>query len=126
MRYNCTLLKDIPEYPAGTTFTAEKIFLVYEWRYLCKFPGDAYKKQVFSNSIIDNPVWVRKEVDEACLTELKCSGCGSTKMELVLRPAPRRQEGRCLVYCKKLVGVCPCGCENELIEFDTHSEFEDN
>ena len=130
MTYICTLLKDLPEYPAGTTFTAKKVPRIGEsksrakFSYLCKFDGDVYGRRVFSDSVMDNPVWVRKKIDENCLTELKCKFCDSTKMELSFVDIPCTHYGDIVYFRKKIVGTCACGQENELVsEFVTHSEI---
>ena len=135
MKYRCTLLKDLPEYPAGTTFTAEKVLFdthskSTQFTYLCTFQGETHGNFVFSDTLLNNPIWVRKEIDESCLTELKCDACGGTKMAVVLLEIPhtkdRAEDNNSVLvhHRKKLVGTCICGHENELVsEFVTHTDF---
>lgn len=111
MRYICTLLKDLPEVPTGTVF---------------RVLGENGKITIIDRvsvptSIINNSEWVKKDLDETCLTELKCKSCGNTKMLLEARKANYDYDDGVYFYKMKLVGVCPCGCENEFITFTTHT-----
>lgn len=124
MLYNCTVLKDLPECPAGTRFKMQP----FRWNvkdnftYTYQFPGDkeaSSQNARISRSVVDNPTWVRKEIDESCLTELKCEACGGTRMLLnvVPAPVPRRYRHDTYYYRDRLVGECPCGHTNEIVEF---------
>ena len=92
MRYNLILLKDTPEWPAGTVFKQNGT-VMHGWafwetegpyydiavpdgrgRYVCKNPSK-YPYGCF----LDDPSWVRREIDENYITDLKCPVCGSTQ-----------------------------------------------
>ena len=113
MRYNCTLLKDLPGYPAGTTF--RMLEENGKWHVL--------ESGLFiPSTALNSPEWVKKEIDETCLTELKCKSCGSTKMLLEGRYAGYDYDDDVYMYKIKFVGVCTCGCENEFAKFTRHTE----
>lgn len=86
MRYRLILLKDLPEYPAGTIFKlyelrerrghSTKPGLVYDVGIL---RGDEYVTRTFEQDFIDNPTWFRKEIDPDLLCDLKCPKCGRTQ-----------------------------------------------
>lgn len=121
MDYNCTLLKELPDYPVGTTFKVRvkdnKTII------LNSFKDQLNKRAVYiAESVINNPDWVKKELDETCLTELKCKSCGSAKMLLEARHAPYKYDDGVYFYRMKVIGICTCGYENEFIEFTTHTK----
>ena len=129
MTYNCILLKELPNYNVGTEFKIKE----FEWcnriEYYCEFPEDvaagrgmSYPNYRISRKVIDNPKWVKKEIDEDCLTELKCKKCGSTKMLLEAIHAPYDYDDGVYFYRMKVIGKCTCGCVNEFIEFTTHTK----
>ena len=72
--------------------------------------------------VINNPKWVRKELDENCLDEIKCKECGNTKLLLQALDTNHDYDSGVYYYRMKLVGVCPCGCENEFLIFTTHTK----
>lgn len=127
MTYVCTLLKELPDYPVGTQFIIMEGDKENSHGYYCKFPGDRYmlwENYKIPKSAIDNPEWVKKTVDESCLTELKCSNCGSTKLLLQTYHAPSSYDDGVRYYKMGIRGVCPCGNVNEYINFVTHTTVE--
>jgi len=86
MRYQFTLLKDLPEYPAGTVFGCYGISYRFDER--CK-RGPYY--EVYGPSkcdgirleevggVFDNPEWYKREPDFKSLLDLECPVCGETR-----------------------------------------------
>lgn len=90
MYYTFTLLKDIPQYPAGTVFQCEGINYPPNRKLEHKTPHykmiDPRKKCIVSipvGSVLDDPEWFKKEVDYTKLFDFKCPICGETKGILV-------------------------------------------
>lgn len=127
MKYNCTLLKDLPQYDAGTKFTIQEFEWCNRLEYYCQFPEDiendrmSYPNYRIPRSVIDNPVWVKKEPDEECFTELKCRKCGGTKMLLQVPTTKYDYDDGVYYYKRKLIGICKCGHINEFLTFKTHT-----
>jgi len=68
MVYKCTLLKDTLLFPAGTVFTAKERGQYYE----------CYEHNCLA-FLVDDPVWVKREVYLEKSQDLKCPECGETK-----------------------------------------------
>lgn len=89
MRYKLTLLKDLPDYPAGTVFyytdDRRKVWDAFE---RMKFIGTSRDHMTtafpFNPELIDNPVWIRKEPDVQELLDLRCPICGETRGRLAV------------------------------------------
>ena len=83
MQYKYTLLKDFLTYPAGTIFIVRGVEEnKYYDTWLLQDDGCIIKlnyKLFPINSFLDNPEWVKKELDEDNLIDLKCPKCGATK-----------------------------------------------
>lgn len=83
MRYKFTLLKDLPDCPAGTEFHCcglERDSWNGELLYDVHFGVEAclgLNKNV--GGVLDNPAWFRKEIDEERLNDLACPECGHTR-----------------------------------------------
>jgi hypothetical protein len=126
MTYDCTLLKELPDYPIGTKFTIVKHTDREE--YYCQFPDDNgcyYANYKIPKKCIDDPKWVKKCVKESCLTDIKCKECGGTKFSIEIYDLPSYQDDGVRYYKKGIRGVCPCGCINEIIRsFTSHSKVE--
>ena len=90
MRQRLTLLKDLPDYPAGTVFYIEGV----KGSHACK-DGPFYEVSVPSGqpgrrdlqylrvggSIIDDPSWFKREADVENAVDLRCPLCGETRGE---------------------------------------------
>lgn len=88
MIYALTLLKDLPEYPAGTIFKLYGMRMpdglrkkpFYEVGVPNKYwPGHMDVKYYSVGSFIDDPKWFKKEIDTDYLVDLKCPKCGKTE-----------------------------------------------
>lgn len=88
MIYKCTLIKDTPQFPAGTVFTAEDSEGFRGRRYEC------YKHDSLA-SLVDDPKWVKKEVFVEKAKDLRCPQCGETRgfMSVVAYLEGDRYEG---------------------------------
>lgn len=125
MTYKCILLKDLPDFDAGTEFYIKKLDSRDD-EYYCKFPNEnSYLKYNYQipKEVIDNPIWVKKELDENCLTELKCS-CGNTNLFIEPREEPSEWDDDIRYFYMSIYSICPkCGRENHIIKFKTHYSF---
>lgn len=77
MRYKLTLLKDLPEYEAGTEFS-----LVQSWEYDEEYlylRSNGERVFGISEKTLNNPAWFKKEIDTERLADLACPVCGSTR-----------------------------------------------
>ena len=92
MRQKLTLLKDLPDYPAGTVFYIKDIRRSYACEdgpfYEVSVPDEIpnsgrriLKYYRVGNSIIDDPTWFRREIDHEHLVNLRCPLCGETHGE---------------------------------------------
>lgn len=106
MYYILTLLKDLPKYPKGTKFDlSERVRLcgynsdvIKRKDYFMRIyiPNGVDNKQIralerenedyeyierllIPLEVINNPEWVKKEVNRARYTDIKCPKCGTTK-----------------------------------------------
>lgn len=88
MNYKLTLLKDLPNYPAGTQFyyrlTHAYSFFRDELIGMESYMGLTNNKYLNAGTlipeeIIDNPEWVKKEIDYSTSLDLKCPICGETR-----------------------------------------------
>ena len=72
MIYKCTLLKELPDYPIGTVFKAKQGH---------DFGVDYYECYNYNalRNLVDNPTWVKKEIDFDSCKDLKCPECGGTR-----------------------------------------------
>lgn len=93
MRYNLTLKKDLPDFPAGTVFKLYKIvtkeerdgsfgnFVTRRYNQIgtpnCHGGYDIIERPV--GDFVDDPSWFEKTVDNKFLSDLKCPKCGETK-----------------------------------------------
>lgn len=97
MRYILTLLKDLPDYPAGTKFIyiADKRHYDYKSddftsmecvdlldNYLQNDRKYIYRRFVIPEKIINNPDWIKKEIAYFELLDIKCPICGETRGKL--------------------------------------------
>ena len=86
MKYKLTLLKDLPRYPAGTVFSYEEGYyrgcggsgLVYN-RFCCVYGGTPQYPLCIPEEIINNPEWIKKEIDFTGCIDIKCPVCGETR-----------------------------------------------
>lgn len=84
MRYLCTLLKDMPCRPIGTTFKVlwhtEGVTPSYISSGLSTMKEFERCRDLFY--LIDNTEWIKKEVDVETALNLACSICGETRVFL--------------------------------------------
>ena len=88
MNYKLTLLKDLPDYPAGTQFRysrsyrhstdCEDLYGPIEFMGLLT-DKHMYNRMLIPENIIDDPEWIRKDVDHTKSIDLKCPVCGETR-----------------------------------------------
>ena len=90
MRQKLTLLKDLPDYPAGTVFYIVNVLKSYACKdgpfYEVSVPSGQFDRrdlQYFrvGNSIIDDPAWFKRETDIENAVDLRCPLCGETRGE---------------------------------------------
>lgn len=94
MRYILTLLKDLPDYPAGTQFkysygydrgTINRGHLMDPQPYMGLINDDnLYNVMLIPKKIIDNPEWVKKEIDYSKSMDLRCPVCGETRGNIIV------------------------------------------
>lgn len=92
MKYNLILLKDTPDWSAGTVFKQNGT-VAHGWS-ICEAKGGPFydiavpegKGYVCEDPakypygcFLDDPSWVRREIDENRIHNLKCPACGSTQ-----------------------------------------------
>lgn len=128
MVYDCTLLKDLPDYDAGTKFLIQEFEHCGRLEYYCRFPDDENNRMPYPNyriprKVIDDPKWVKKKLNKDCLTDTRCRVCGSTSLRMRAKSATNDYDDGVLYYKMKVVGICPCGYENEFITFVTHTKL---
>ncbi len=88
MRYKLTLLKDLPDYPAGTVFKYRNGLINCLGSFKKEeFMGVAGSDSLtgglcFPRKILDDPTWIKKEIDYDSLKDLKCPICGETRGEM--------------------------------------------
>ena len=88
MRYKLTLLKDLPNFPKGTVFkySVGKKMLLSSFRkqqFLGLYDSDRLTwPPIIPENIINDPEWIKKEVDYDSLIDLKCNVCGETRGEI--------------------------------------------
>ena len=116
MKYKCTLLKELPDYSIGTTFDffSNEINSVYS--------GDLFIGDLLC--LVDKPNWIKKEVDYACLTEIKCEKCGNTKLYLHLVDGGSKYDCDVTTYFTDLYGECPCGNDNFIFKIPTRKKID--
>lgn len=136
MYYKLTLLKDLPKYPSGTQFDlsesirlcGKKSDVIKRKEYYMRLyiPHDTDYKQVcalenknkdymFLNrlliplDVINNSEWVKKEVNYARYTDLRCPICGSTKhlIHVIAYEAGNRDDG--YYNTADITLECSCG-----------------
>lgn len=92
MFYKLTLLKDLPGYPAGTQFS----FRHGRYQYVTEHGletninakmglyGSNKMKSLFPipEEIIDDPEWIKIEVDYSKIIDLACPECGETRADM--------------------------------------------
>lgn len=84
MYYKYTLLKDLPEAKAGTSWTFDEPPEELKKEYRNKLDDETInlraENQSFSLSTktLKNPEWFKKELAEDSLVEIKCPICGET------------------------------------------------
>ena len=90
MYYTFTLLKNLPQHPAGTVFQCEGISYPPNRKLERKIPHykivDPHKKCIIAIPVggaLDDPEWFKKEVDFAKVFDFKCPICGETRGILV-------------------------------------------
>ena len=89
MKYKLTLLKDLPDYPKGTVFDYEEGYyrgcggsgLIYN-KFCCVEGGNLQYPLCIPEKIIDDNEWIKKELNYAKLTDVKCPICGETRGEI--------------------------------------------
>lgn len=92
MFYKLTLLKDLPGIPAGTQFSYRHGYYHIEQKHFSKLRfqdrmciyGSDKMSMLFPlpEEIIDDPEWIKKEVDHDKLVDLACPVCGETKVDM--------------------------------------------
>jgi hypothetical protein len=129
MVYDCTLLKDLPEYAAGTKFLIQEFEHCGKVEYYCRFPEDeendsmSFPNYRIARKVIDDPKWVRKTLNRGCLTDMRCRVCGGTDLLIMAKKATNDYDDGVVFYKMKMVGICPCGYENEFLTFTTHTKL---
>lgn len=92
MRQKLTLLKDLPEYPAGTVLYITGVKRSYACEdgpfYEVSVPDDRPNSRYrilkyfrVGDSIIDDPAWFKRETDVENAVDLRCPLCGETRGE---------------------------------------------
>ena len=124
MYYNLTLLKDLPEYPAGTEFMYFKgrccgfysNTMVIESRIGVLKNGKAMMSTrfPFPEKIIDDPAWFKKEVNYTYLKDFKCPKCGGTQFYMFKHAYRMGDPEDGFWYKTDLYLKCPCGEEMKL------------
>lgn len=86
MYYKYTLLKDLPEAKAGTSWTFDEPPEELKKEYRDKLDDETINLRAgdhpsfpLSTKTLKNPEWFKKELDEELLTEIKCPVCGETR-----------------------------------------------
>lgn len=80
MKYKFTLLKDLPDYPAGSIFYSGAIEVREDKQYYrYTAPGSPYCQYCEVGGILDDPTWYRKEINWDALHSLQCLICGETR-----------------------------------------------
>ena len=94
MFYKLTLLKDLPKYPAGTQFSYRFGQWHYERNDIHEVDVNTFGKMGLYGSdkmsslfpipeeIIDDPEWIRKEVDYSKIVDLACPVCGESRVDM--------------------------------------------
>lgn len=86
MYYKYTLLKDLPEAKAGTSWTFDEPPEELKKEYRDKLDDETINLRAgdhpsfpLSTKTLKNPEWFKKELDEELLAEIKCPVCGETR-----------------------------------------------
>ena len=122
MKYKCTLIKDLPEYPKGTVFyytkypDSDKIYMMVEGEAnTCVYPHRL-------EYIIRHTKWYTREVVQGCLTMVSCPNCGNTQVSLRLCNEKSEWDDGVRYYSKEMTAECPCGNVYSLGRFGTYNE----
>lgn len=137
MIYKLTLLKDLPEYPAGTQFvlnafrnlTGKQFDKVKSVEYYMRleYPQDvnsredilrlenmnedyiSYNRLLIPFEIIDNPDWIKKEVYQSKYCDIRCPRCRSPRFLLHVNPYCAGNECDGYYNTADITLECECG-----------------
>lgn len=113
MRYIFTLLKDLPDLPAGAQIKCigiDKFGFDDEDSYQMLDNCNRIHYKKVGKTILDNKEWFTKEIDYSSLQEIKCPKCGETRLCIKKRcwidrnPDSNHYGANCDLECE-----CPCG-----------------
>lgn len=83
MRYKLTLLKDLPDYRAGSVFIFRGMDKSCGGVPYCRVTtyedGRELGRPFDDPAFINDADWIKKEIDDDLLSDLSCPKCGSTK-----------------------------------------------
>ena len=126
--YNCTLLKDLPDYPAGTEFKVQEYIWCKQLNQWYKFKNDdGYYSSGndIPKSVVDNPIWVKKELSDECITDMSCPHCGGTRFIIDAFDLPSKYDDGVRYFYMKVSGECvDCGAIRDFYKFQTCHRLE--
>jgi len=114
MQYKFTLLKDLSNYPAGTVFRyfKGKSQLLGSFKELELMGIDRLASPLcIPQEVIDNPSWIKKEIDFDSLVDLKCPVCGETRGEVSVHLYRRGNPDEGYSNCADVYFEYACGHE---------------
>lgn len=120
MFYKLTLLKDLPEYKAGTIFSYWK-GRMYGWcnsmvieRFMGKYGKSLLHGMRISEKLLHKPEWIKMEVDFSKLTDIACPKCGGTHFDIFKYAYQKRNSEGGYDAVAEVYLECPCGYERIL------------
>lgn len=127
MMYKLTLLKDLPNYPAGTVFKSNlkprtNIHNARVYEVIVPYRGNTNDLIIESWSvggIIDDPDCFKKEIDSDELVDLRCPKCGGTQGDFFSTDYYRNDMGYDDYGVQFSVGF-ECLCGHKRVLYGTH------
>ena len=131
MKYICELLKDLPHFPAGTMFTALEQYSHWNKRleYQLEFKDPKLQSRAaccdcfLTTETINDPEWVRKEIDPASITDLSCPKCGGHSYVLETEEEPYKYSDGIRYFQRALYGRCLCGEKVKIFTYCYRKEY---
>ena len=121
--YKVTVLKDLPDWKAGTTYGSISEHAVNEYQY-CRMERDGKDVLELIPIAQKHPDFVKLELDENKTVKTCCPKCGSTKMFLNNKKSENYDDGVRYFYATVSMYCFDCGTEKDIYTFQTHSKVE--